>query len=203
MRRRARPAAGPTAPAVLDRPAALRPRPTATVPGSACGGGPRHRRGLSRGGTDNRRGFSRALAIAARTRMVPTRRGLEQLHWLVLAALPLHAFLSGLGSAAAQDVAQGRKHLVGRVPAPSTRRHRPRRCWCWTSGSNVRKMIPNRHRPLPLSPHFLHDPERLLHPEVDRGEHRTSPPCPPRHPSRPRASAYPAVPIVVDGAPFE
>lgn len=47
--------------------------------------------------------------------MVPTRRGLEQLHWLVLAALPLHAFLSGLGSAAAQDVAQGRKHLVGRV----------------------------------------------------------------------------------------
>jgi xanthine dehydrogenase molybdopterin-binding subunit B len=47
--------------------------------------------------------------------MVPTRRGSEQLHWLVLAALPLHAFLSGLGSAAAQDVAQGLKRLVGRV----------------------------------------------------------------------------------------
>ncbi len=57
----------------------------------------------------------RALDIAARIRMVPTRRGLEQLHWLVLAALPLHAFLSGLGSAAAQDVAQGLKRLVGRV----------------------------------------------------------------------------------------
>ncbi len=57
----------------------------------------------------------RALDVAARTRMVPTRRGLEQLHWLVLAALPLHAFLSGLGSAAAQDVAQGLKRLVGRV----------------------------------------------------------------------------------------
>ena len=42
-------------------------------------------------------------------------RGSEQLHWLVLAALPLHAFLSGLGSAAAQDVAQGLKRLVGRV----------------------------------------------------------------------------------------
>ena len=34
----------------------------------------------------------RALDVAVRTRMVPTRRGLEQLHWLVLAALPLHAF---------------------------------------------------------------------------------------------------------------
>jgi len=57
----------------------------------------------------------RALDIAARIRMVPTRRWLEQLQWLVLAALPLHAFLSGLGSAAAQDVAQGLKRLVGRV----------------------------------------------------------------------------------------
>jgi hypothetical protein len=56
-----------------------------------------------------------ALDIAARTRMVPTRRGLDQLQWLVLAALPLHAFLSGLGSAAAEDVAQGLKLLVGRV----------------------------------------------------------------------------------------
>ena len=57
----------------------------------------------------------RALGVVARTRMVPTRRGLEQLQWLVLAALPLHAFLSGLGSAAAQDVAQSFKRLVGRV----------------------------------------------------------------------------------------
>lgn len=57
----------------------------------------------------------RALGIAVRTRMIPTRRGLEQLHWLVLAALPLSAFLSGLGSAAAQDVAQGLKRLVGHV----------------------------------------------------------------------------------------
>jgi hypothetical protein len=57
----------------------------------------------------------RALGVAARTRMVPTRRGLEQLHWLVLATLPLHALLSGLGSAAAQDVAEGLKRLVGRV----------------------------------------------------------------------------------------
>ncbi len=57
----------------------------------------------------------RALGVATRTRMVPTRRGLEQLQWLVLATLPLHALLSGLGSAAAQDVAQGLKHLVSRA----------------------------------------------------------------------------------------
>lgn len=57
----------------------------------------------------------RALGVAARTRMVPTRRGLDQLHWLALATLPLHAFLSGLGSAAAQDVAKGVKRMVGRV----------------------------------------------------------------------------------------
>lgn len=57
----------------------------------------------------------RSLGVAARTRMVPTRRGLEQLHWLVLATLPLQAFLSGLGSAVAQDVAKGLKRLVVRV----------------------------------------------------------------------------------------
>ena len=57
----------------------------------------------------------RALDVAAHARMVPTRRSLEQLYWLVLAPLPRHAFLSGLGSAAAQDVALGLKRLVGRV----------------------------------------------------------------------------------------
>lgn len=57
----------------------------------------------------------RALGVAARTRMAAARRGLDQLHWLVLAALPLQAFLSGLGSATAQDVANGLKRVVGRV----------------------------------------------------------------------------------------
>ncbi|MGH3916045.1 MAG: hypothetical protein ACRDTC_21945 [Pseudonocardiaceae bacterium] len=60
-------------------------------------------------------GAFRALGVAVRIRQVSTRRGLEQLHWLVLAALPLHAFLSGLGSAAAEDVVHGIKRLVGRV----------------------------------------------------------------------------------------
>lgn len=57
----------------------------------------------------------RALDVAVRTRLVPTRRGLEQLQWLVLAALPLDAFLSELGSAAAQNLAQGLNDLVTRV----------------------------------------------------------------------------------------
>ena len=57
----------------------------------------------------------RDLDVIARTRMILARRGLEQLQWLVLATLPLHAFLSGLGSAAAQDIAHGLKRLVGRV----------------------------------------------------------------------------------------
>ncbi|MGH4008007.1 MAG: hypothetical protein ACRDTH_07585 [Pseudonocardiaceae bacterium] len=57
----------------------------------------------------------RGLGVAVHTRMIPTRRGLEQLHWLVLATLPLHAFLSGLGSTAAQDVAKGLERLIGRV----------------------------------------------------------------------------------------
>jgi hypothetical protein len=57
----------------------------------------------------------RGLDVTARPRMIYARRSLEQLQWLVLATLPLHAFLSGLGSAAAQDIAQGLKRLVGRV----------------------------------------------------------------------------------------
>ncbi|MGH3977318.1 MAG: hypothetical protein ACRDS9_28990 [Pseudonocardiaceae bacterium] len=58
----------------------------------------------------------RALDVVAHTRTVPTRRGLDQLHWLVLATLPLHAFLSGLGSVAAKDVADAFKRLVSAKP---------------------------------------------------------------------------------------
>jgi|tagenome__1003787_1003787.scaffolds.fasta_scaffold20671269_2 hypothetical protein len=56
-----------------------------------------------------------AVGVAARARMVPTRRGVEEFQWLVLAALPLHAFLSGLGSALAEEASQGIKRLVSRV----------------------------------------------------------------------------------------
>jgi len=56
-----------------------------------------------------------ALGVAARARMVPTRRGVGELQWLVLAALPLHAFLSALGSTLAEGALQGLKRLVGSV----------------------------------------------------------------------------------------
>ena len=57
------------------------------------------------------------VGVAARARMVPIRRGIEELQWLVLAALPLHAFLNGLGSALAEGASQGFKRLVSRVLA--------------------------------------------------------------------------------------
>lgn len=57
----------------------------------------------------------RAAGVGARTRMVPTRRGVDDLHWLVLATLPLQAFLTGLGMVIAEDVAARIKRLVGRV----------------------------------------------------------------------------------------
>lgn len=57
----------------------------------------------------------RAAGVSARTRMVPTRRGVDELHWLVLATLPLQAFLTGLGMVIAEDVAARIKRLAGRV----------------------------------------------------------------------------------------
>lgn len=65
----------------------------------------------------------RAVDVTARTRMVPTRRGVEGLPWLVLATLPLQAFLTGLGVVMAEDVTQRMKRLVGRVL--QTRRAHP------------------------------------------------------------------------------
>jgi hypothetical protein len=61
-----------------------------------------------------------AIGVAARARMVPTRRGAGELQWLLLAVLPLQAFLSTLGSTLADEASQGLKRLVGRV-------HRARR----------------------------------------------------------------------------
>jgi hypothetical protein len=57
----------------------------------------------------------RSLGIAARTRVVPTRRGIEEVPWLVLATLPLQAFLTALASRLAEDAYQRLKELVGRV----------------------------------------------------------------------------------------
>jgi hypothetical protein len=43
-----------------------------------------------------------------------THRGVSELGWLVLAALPLHAFLSGLGSEAVKDIYASVKKLAKR-----------------------------------------------------------------------------------------
>lgn len=56
-----------------------------------------------------------AVAGPVRIRRALAYRGPAELQWLVLAALPLQAFLSGLGGAATEDAYEGLKHLVNRV----------------------------------------------------------------------------------------
>jgi hypothetical protein len=55
------------------------------------------------------------IDVAATTRLVPTQRSLNGVEWLVLAMLPLQAFLSGLGSKLAEDAYHGLKDVVGRI----------------------------------------------------------------------------------------
>lgn len=57
----------------------------------------------------------RGVGVTARVRMVPVRRGPDELQWLVLVTLPLQAFLTGLGVVLAEDVTQRMKRLVGQV----------------------------------------------------------------------------------------
>ena len=67
------------------------------------------------------------LGVTAHTRIVPTRRGLAELNWLVLVSLPLQAFLAGVGTKFADDAYRGLKALISRLahggrPAPGDRR---------------------------------------------------------------------------------
>jgi hypothetical protein len=55
------------------------------------------------------------IGVAATTRLAPTQRTLNGAEWLVLAMLPLQAFLSGLGSKLAEDVHQSLKGVAGRI----------------------------------------------------------------------------------------
>ncbi|KAB2339760.1 hypothetical protein [Actinomadura rudentiformis] len=55
------------------------------------------------------------LGVEPRVRVVPVRRGPGDLQWLVLAALPLHAFLSGIGTTLAGEATRGLKGLVGKA----------------------------------------------------------------------------------------
>lgn len=57
----------------------------------------------------------RSLGLTVRIRTVPTRRGPDEMQWLMLATLPLQAVLSGLGAMVAEDIAQTLKRLVGRL----------------------------------------------------------------------------------------
>ncbi|MGH3717770.1 MAG: hypothetical protein ACRDRI_02825 [Pseudonocardiaceae bacterium] len=67
---------------------------------------------------DVARAFSR-FGVATRARRVLNHRGPADLEWLVLAALPLQAFLTGLGTEAVKDFYAALKSLVGHLPLPS------------------------------------------------------------------------------------
>lgn len=56
-----------------------------------------------------------ALGVAVRARIAPARRGPGELQWLLLAVLPLQAFLSTLGSTFAGEASQALRRLVGRA----------------------------------------------------------------------------------------
>ena len=63
------------------------------------------------------------IGVAATTRLAPTQRTLNGVEWLVLALLPLQAFLSGLGSKLAEDAYHELKDVVDRT----LRRSHPQR----------------------------------------------------------------------------
>ncbi|MER5219021.1 hypothetical protein [Streptomyces flaveus] len=56
-----------------------------------------------------------SLGFAVRARAVPTRRPIEQLAWIMLIALPLQAFLSALGSKAAEDTHRVLRDAIAKV----------------------------------------------------------------------------------------
>jgi hypothetical protein len=55
------------------------------------------------------------LGVIAHTRVVPPRRGVAELNWLVLASLPLQAFLGTVGTKFADDAYRQLKALLGRL----------------------------------------------------------------------------------------
>ncbi|MEU6253673.1 hypothetical protein [Streptomyces sp. NPDC047043] len=60
-------------------------------------------------------GFGELGAPTVRVRRAVDHRGPAELQWLVLASLPLQAFLSGLGGEAVKDGYRALKDLVGRL----------------------------------------------------------------------------------------
>ena len=60
-------------------------------------------------------GSMAALGVSARVRIVPPRRGGSELQWLVLAALPLQAFLTSIGGKIADDAYTGFQSAVNKL----------------------------------------------------------------------------------------
>jgi hypothetical protein len=56
-----------------------------------------------------------ALGASARVKAVPSRRGGSELQWMILATLPLQAFLAGLGTKIADDAYQALQDAVRRL----------------------------------------------------------------------------------------
>jgi hypothetical protein len=59
-----------------------------------------------------------ALGASARIRVLPIRRGVGDLQWLVLAALPLQAFLSAIGGKIADDAYREFQNVVRKLLRP-------------------------------------------------------------------------------------
>jgi hypothetical protein len=62
------------------------------------------------------------LGIHVRVRVLPTRRGPDELHWLFLVALPLQSFLGGFGGRLAEDAYRrltSALHRTSPDPAPA------------------------------------------------------------------------------------
>ncbi len=59
-----------------------------------------------------------SLGAAARIRVLPVHRGASDLPWLILATLPLQAFLSAIGSKFADDAYKGFQNAVRRLLRP-------------------------------------------------------------------------------------
>jgi len=57
-----------------------------------------------------------ALGFTVRVRVWPVRRAVTEVHWLFLVALPLQAFLGGMGSRFADDVYGKLKEALRRTP---------------------------------------------------------------------------------------
>jgi hypothetical protein len=68
-----------------------------------------------------------SLGVAASSRVVPPRRSIGEIQWMILISLPVQAFLTALVSKLAEDAYKRLKSLVGRaLGQPSATHERPK-----------------------------------------------------------------------------